>query len=152
MSEQYELSKMIVATPKRIYEAWLDAEEHIAIYGMKAKIETSRGGRFSIFDGFVTGVNLELEPYSRIVQTWRTSEYPFGIQDSVVEIQINVENNDAFRGKGTSAHSGTTVTLLHKNIPAGLIDRVKGIWSNNYFIPMQRYFAVDMNRFERPNL
>ena len=37
-------------------------------------------------DGYIQGRTLELEPHSRIVQAWRSTEFPDGSPDSRVEV------------------------------------------------------------------
>ena len=79
MPESFETSDVILATPKRIYEAWLDSEEHTNMTGGKAEFSAEPGASFTAWDGYITGVNLELEPYHRIIQSWRSSQFPEGV-------------------------------------------------------------------------
>ena len=50
-----------------------------------------RDGCFVItaWDGYVAGGNLELKPFHRIGQSWRTSEFPEGVPDSRLEIELD---------------------------------------------------------------
>ncbi|KAK3227585.1 hypothetical protein Dsin_007447 [Dipteronia sinensis] len=48
-----------------------------------AKISKEDGEVFSIFDGSVTGKNLELEDGKLIVQKWRFGSWPDGIDSTL---------------------------------------------------------------------
>jgi activator of HSP90 ATPase len=48
-----------------------------------ARISKEVGGEFSIFDGSVTGRNLELQEGKLIVQQWRFGNWPDGIVSKV---------------------------------------------------------------------
>ncbi|MBI5566248.1 MAG: SRPBCC domain-containing protein, partial [Chloroflexi bacterium] len=84
MSDSFELSIVLPASPARVYAAWLSSDEHAAMTGASARgsaggsadIEPHVGGTHSAWDGYITGITLELEPDRRIVQTWRTIEFP----------------------------------------------------------------------------
>ena len=43
MPQSFETSDVILATPKRIYEAWLDSEEHTNMTGGKAEVSAEPG-------------------------------------------------------------------------------------------------------------
>src|SRR5260370_947966 len=83
--ETIQVSGVIHASPERIYQAWLDSEEHTRFTGGKASVESGIGGRFTAWDGYIEGTTIELEPGRRIVQAWRTTEFPSERPDSRVE-------------------------------------------------------------------
>src|SRR6266576_5820899 len=66
------------ASPQRLYEALLDAKQFAAFSGRPAEINRDAGGAFSLFDGHIIGRNVELVPNQRIVQAWRTVDWPEG--------------------------------------------------------------------------
>ncbi|KAK3200098.1 hypothetical protein Dsin_023513 [Dipteronia sinensis] len=70
-----------------------------------AKISKEVGGEFSIFDGSVTGKNLELEDGKLIVQKWRFGSWPDGI-DSTVRLTFDEPEPGV-----------TVVKLIHTDIP-----------------------------------
>ena len=84
----YEVSTVLPATPKQIYEAWLSSEGHSKMTGSQAEVEGESGGTFKAWDGYIWGKTLELEPNRRILQAWRTSEFPEDSPDSQVEILL----------------------------------------------------------------
>ena len=129
MSDAFEISTVLPAAAPHIYEAWLSNDEHAAMTGGGAEIDPAVGGRFSAWDGYITGTTIELEPYRRIVQAWRTVEFPPDAPDSRLEIIL------------TEVTGGTQLTLRHSNIPAGQGASYDSGWIDNYFNPMKEYFA-----------
>ena len=132
MSDSFELSTVLPALPARVYAAWLSSAEHAAMTGASARgsadIDPRVGGAYSTWDGYITGTTLELEPHHRIVQAWRTVEFPADSPDSRLEIVLNAVNG------------GMRLTLKHSNIPAGQGASYESGWVENYFEPMQNYF------------
>ena len=80
MAENIELSDIIPARPERVYSAWLDAEQHGAMTGSTATDEGA--GRFTAWDGYISGRTVSAVPHSKIVQAWRSTEFPEGDPDS----------------------------------------------------------------------
>jgi len=133
MSDAFEISTVLPAAAPRIYEAWLNSEEHAAMTGGGAEIDPVVGGRFSAWDGYITGTTIELEPFRRLVQTWRTVEFPPDAPDSRLEIIL------------TEVVEGTQLTLRHSHIPAGQGASYESGWGDNYFNPMKEYFASHLD-------
>ncbi len=129
MPDTFELSTVLPASPRRVYHAWLDSHEHGAMTGGTAQIDPKVGGQFNAWDGYITGTTLELEPYHRIVQSWRTAEFPADAPDSKLEIVLE------------DSVDGAKLTLKHSNIPAGQGSAYEHGWEENYFEPMKEYFA-----------
>ena len=129
MTDSFEISTVLAAPAHHVYAAWLSSDEHTAMTGGAAQIDPTIGGRFSAWDGYITGTTLELEPQRRIVQSWRTAEFPANAIDSRLEILLE---EDA---------EGTRLTLKHSNIPAGQGSAYESGWVSNYFDPMKDYFS-----------
>jgi uncharacterized protein YndB with AHSA1/START domain len=130
-TETVLVSEVIFATRQRLYEAWLDSKEHSAFTRAAAEIEPIIGGTHSAFSGYASGQNLSLEPHRRIVQTWRTTEFPTGAPDSRLEVTFE------------DTLGGTLVTVLHTMIPTGQSDQYRDGWLKYYFAPMKDYFAKE---------
>ena len=128
MKNEFTLTVMINAKAGTIYKAWLSSEGHSAITGSPAKVEGIVGGNFVAWDGYIEGMFLELKENKRIVQAWRTTEFPAEAEDSIVEILLEED------------HGKTKLTLKHSNIPAGQADSYKSGWDDFYFNPMKKYF------------
>ncbi|MFC2046059.1 SRPBCC domain-containing protein [Chloroflexota bacterium] len=128
MSIDFEISQVIPASPERIYEAWLDSEEHTSMTGGQAKISANVGDTFEAWDGYIQGQNLELEIPRRILQQWRTNEFEETEEDSQLEILLD------------RAGDGTRVTIQHSALPEHGMQYRQG-WIDAYFLPMIEYFG-----------
>lgn len=131
MTESFEVSTFLPKiSAERIYRAWLDSQDHSAFTGSPAEIDPGVGGKFSAWDGYISGITLEVEPFRRILQAWRTTEFPEHSPDSQLEILIEEVDN------------GAKVTLIHSDIPDGQGEDYLQGWEDYYFKPMQRYFSA----------
>jgi uncharacterized protein YndB with AHSA1/START domain len=122
------LTALFSVSPERIYDAWLDAVEHGLLTGGAATGSPEVGGRHTAWDGYIEGTNVELERPSKIVQTWRTTEFPEDAEDSRLEITLVPEGD------------GTLLVLHHTSIPEGQGARYESGWETHYFEPMRKYF------------
>jgi uncharacterized protein YndB with AHSA1/START domain len=57
------------ANPYEIYEAIMDSRKHSEFTGSQVSMTRKVGGKFSIYGGDIEGVNLELIPNQKIVQS-----------------------------------------------------------------------------------
>ena len=117
------------ATPEAIYTAWLTGEQHAAMTGAAATGTPEIGAAFSAWDNYITGKNVELVPNTKIVQTWRTTEFPEDAPDSSLIIELEATEN------------GTQLTLTHDTIPEGQEDQYRKGWDEHYFQPMTAHFS-----------
>jgi activator of HSP90 ATPase len=129
-TEAFEVSTIINAEPKVVYKAWLSSKEHSEFTGSKAKIDPKKGGAFTAWDGYISGTTLELEPFTRIKQAWRTTEFPEKSKDSIIEVLLE------------PAEQGTKLTLKHSNIPKGQSEEYRQGWVDYYFTPMAEYYGI----------
>ena len=130
VTESIRVFRVFPVPPERLYQAWLDSAEHARFTGGDAAIEPTVGGAHSSWDGYIWGRILELEPGRRILQTWRTSEFPDAAEDSRLEILFEPEGR------------GTRLTLIHSEIPEGQRGRYESGWEDFYFEPMAKYFGA----------
>ncbi len=128
-TDSIKLSATIPADAKTIYSAWLDSEKHSAFTNSKVKIERKVDSNFIAGDGAITGTNKLLHMNKRIVQTWRSTEFPEESEDSLVEITFE------------KVDKGTKVIINHSNLPEGTGKDYRKSWKDNYFKPMKEYFA-----------
>ncbi len=128
MKNSFTVSTILPATPEKIYKAWLSSSGHSGMTGSEAHVEPRVGGSFTAWDGYITGKTTALTPFTRIVQDWRTTEFPEAAPDSQIEIVL-----EAVKG-------GTKLTLTHRNIPEGQADSYESGWDESYFEPMRAYF------------
>ena len=129
MAERIEVSEVLPVKQKNLYEAWLDSDKHSAFTGSKAVIDRRVGGKFTAWDGYISGTTITVEPFSRIVQTWRTTEFPDDDPDSQIEVLFE------------EVKEGTKITLIHTDIPEGQGEGYRQGWIDFYFTPMKQYFS-----------
>lgn len=120
---------LISATPKDVYATLLDSKKHSQFTGEKAKITKKVGGKFTCYDGYINGVNLELEPGKMITQAWRCQDWPKGMY-SLVTFKLTT----ASKGK-------TKLEFTQVGVPADdYKDKTQG-WKNCYWTPLNEYLA-----------
>ncbi len=130
MTYAYELQCVLPASPGEVYDAWLSSEAHSEMTGGEAEMSDQVGAKFSAWDGYISGVNVELVPAKRIVQTWRTTQFGASDPDSTIEVTLAPDP------------AGCHLTLRHSGVPDGQTSYELGGWQNHYFEPMQVYFAA----------
>jgi activator of HSP90 ATPase len=129
MTYDFEVSSIVLASSEEIFRAWMSSEGHSAMTGGEAVIDPKIGGEFNAWDGYISGRTIELEPSQRIVQSWRTTQFGDGDEDSQIEVLLN------------PVDEGTLVTIRHTKVPAGHRGYEDGGWQRSYFDPMCDYFA-----------
>jgi activator of HSP90 ATPase len=112
------------ANPHDIYEALMDSKKHAKFTGGKASISREVGGKFSTYDGYAEGVNQELVPDKKIVQTWRAEDWPEG-HYSRVSFSLN------------KAEGGTRLTFSQTGVPEEQYQDVSQGWQDYYWEPMK---------------
>lgn len=117
----------INALPKDVFEAFVDAKKHSEFTGGNVKFENKVGGIFSIWDGSLSGENVEIVKAKKIVQKWRADDWPDG-HYSDLTIKLEPEGN------------GTKLSLVQENVPDDKADDVDSGWHDYYWKPMNEYF------------
>jgi activator of HSP90 ATPase len=128
MAETIQFRLELPVSPERVYRAWLDSYEHSQFTGSPAKIQATAGGDYTAWDGYISGKTLVMTPFSHIVQTWRTTEFPEGSPDSQIDIKIE------------PTCLGAQLTLEHSGIPDGESREILEGWEKYYFRPLLAYF------------
>ena len=128
MEPGIKISAIFPVSAKRLYDSWLNSRMHSEFTGSKTKIESRKNTAFTAGNGYITGTNLILQPYGRIVQNWRTTEFPEGAPDSRLEILFEKHN------------SGTKLTIIHSHLPDGDEKKYEKGWKEHYLKPMKLYF------------
>jgi len=129
MKNGFTISEIIPAKPSEIFEAWLNSEGHAAMTGSAAQVDSKVCGKFTAWDGYIFGTTLDLMPEQRIVQTWRTSEFPDDAPDSRVEILLE------------EVEAGTKLTFIHSGMPEDQVESYRQGWDDFYYKPMKEYFG-----------
>lgn len=125
---EFELSTRLPVPSKIVYNAWLNSKIHSDMTESPAEILPTVGSKYTAWNGYIHGIILELDQYSRILQTWRTKDFKEADEDSVVEIHLKDE------------HGGCVLSLRHSHL-TNRAQEYKNGWLEYYFTPMLRYFS-----------
>jgi uncharacterized protein YndB with AHSA1/START domain len=128
-TETIQVSSFIPAPPMKVYVAWLSSEEHSEFTGSKAEVDAKVGGAFTAWDGYITGSNRELLEGRRIVQSWRTTEFPKDSPDSMLTVHFDPEGD------------GPPLPPVHAETPGGRGRQYHEGWIEFYVEPMKKYFG-----------
>lgn len=117
------------ATPEEVYDALLDPKKHSEFTGSPAATSAKKGATFTAWEGYITGKNLELVKGKKIVQDWRTTEFPDDYPFSRLELTL------------TAKKGGTELKMVHSKVPADQVAEYTGGWKSAYWDPLKEYFA-----------
>jgi activator of HSP90 ATPase len=116
---------LLNAEPKDVYNA-LTNKKMLEIWtGEDAKMEPVPGTDFSLWNGSITGINLEFEENKKIVQQWFFGEQG---EKSIVTIKLHPDKK------------GTSVELRHTNIPDEAFENISEGWEEDYFGALRELF------------
>jgi uncharacterized protein YndB with AHSA1/START domain len=127
--ESISLTLQLPSSSEEVFNAWIDPVAHRDFTGGNAIIDARNGGHYAVWDGYISGIILKLEPYHRIVKSWRTSDYHPLDPSSTVEVLLDDNEN------------GCLLTIHHTEIPKGQSKIIETGWKENYFEPMLGYFT-----------
>jgi activator of HSP90 ATPase len=112
------------ASANEVYEALMDSKKHSKITGAVVRMSREVGGKFSVYGGDIQGVNLELVPGQKIVQSWRYSDWPKGHYSKCTLSLKQVSG-------------GTRLTFTQVGVPEQFYDDIKQGWHDYYWEPMK---------------
>lgn len=118
------------ATPLEVFGTLTSSKLHSEVTGSPAKVNARVGAKFTAWDEYITGKNLKLVKGKKIIQEWRTTEWPDEtIPSSILDISL----------KQTT--KGTELKMVHSKIPSEQLARNYDTgWYESYWNPMKRYF------------
>ncbi|MEQ6122417.1 SRPBCC domain-containing protein [Reichenbachiella sp. MALMAid0571] len=115
-----ELKKyyIIPAPPEEVYLALTLASTIRLWTGDEVEMVAEPGTEFSLWDGSITGKNIEFEEGRKVVQQWYFGE---NTEPSIVTIKLHPHKQ------------GTSAELRHTNIPDDDFDDMENGWEHSYF-------------------
>ncbi len=119
------------ASPKQVYEAYVDPKKHSEFTNSKATGKPVVGGKFTAWDGYISGKFLELEEGKRVVQEWISTDFPEGYLPSRLELTF------------CEVSKGTQIVMVHSNVPKEIADEAAEGWTEFYWEPMEKYFKKE---------
>jgi uncharacterized protein YndB with AHSA1/START domain len=127
MTKTIRQTVTINADPKRVFAALIDEKHHAGFTGEKAVISKKVGGAFTCYGGYLTGINLDLVASKRIVQAWRSKDWPPGMF-SIVTFALS-----------RAAGGRTKLAFTQVGLPAGDVKGKSEGWRNFYWKPLKAY-------------
>lgn len=127
------------ASRERVYRALTDAGQFDrvvqlseAMKGTKsivpAAIDSTPGGAFSLFGGYITGRQLELVPDQLIVQAWRAASWNAHLY-SITRFQL------------VDSAGGSTIIFDHVGFPNDQAEHLAAGWTANYWTPLAKLLS-----------
>jgi activator of HSP90 ATPase len=93
--------------------------------GETVEMEPVAGSMFSLWDGSISGINIEFEEGKKIVQQWFFEGQE---TESIVMIKLHQHQK------------GTSVELVHTNIPDEAFENIAEGWDEDYFGSLSELF------------
>jgi activator of HSP90 ATPase len=93
--------------------------------GEPAVMSTVAGSEFSLWDGSIVGRNIECESGKKLVQQWYFGDQP---EESIVTILLHPKG------------MGTSVELVHTNIPDQDYNDIVDGWNDSYFGSLREFY------------
>ncbi len=119
------------AKPKKVFKTLLNSAKHSAFTGESAKIERKPGGAFACYGDYITGITLELEPNKRIVQAWRSQNWPKGTYSIVTFNFLR------------KARGQTELRFSQVGVPANDYALKNKGWRTHYWEPLRRFLQSE---------
>jgi activator of HSP90 ATPase len=117
------------ASPEDVFNALLDPAKHSDFTGSLATTSRGTGVRFTAWNGYISGKNIRLVKDKKIIQEWKTTEWPTGYPPSRLEFTLTARNG------------GTELKMVHSKIPAEQIEEYRKGWYDSYWNPLKKYFG-----------
>jgi activator of HSP90 ATPase len=113
------------ASPHDVYEMLLDEKKHARFTAGAAQISRDVGGAFVTNNGYSTGTNKELVQNTKIVQTWRASDWP---DDHYSTLTITL----------SPVSSKTKLSFVQTGVPEDQYEEISKGWHDYYWDPLKK--------------
>jgi activator of HSP90 ATPase len=123
--KEFKKYTILHATPEDIYNALVNPVMLELWTGEPAKMSEEPGSEFSLWDGSITGKNIEFVRNSKIIQEW-----DFGDQEETSLVTIKLHPS----GKNTS------LEIRQTNIPDDSFENIKEGWLEEYLGGLEQLF------------
>jgi activator of HSP90 ATPase len=116
------------SNPLDLYDMLMNAKKHAALTGAKVIMSKKPRGKFSVFDGYCKGYNIELIAGEKIVQAWHFAEdgWPDDHYSTCTFVFEKV-------------NSKTKLTFTQTDVPEHKVEELENGWKEIYWNPMKAY-------------
>ena len=122
---ELKIARNIKSTPEEVYRALTNPFTIELWTSQPAVMEEKEGTEFSIFDGNITGRNVELKPNQLLRQIWYFDE-----KESEVLIKL-------FPDK-----ANTRIVIEQTGIPEDAYENIKNGWNESYLDSLTDFFEA----------
>lgn len=123
--KDYKKYTILPAEPEIVYAALTNAATIKLWSGEDAEMSDEPGSEFSLWEGSITGRNIEFEKNKKIVQVW-----DFGDQDEESVVTILCHEHA----------QGTSLEIRHTNIPDEAYSDIKEGWEDVYIAALIDFY------------
>lgn len=127
MTKTIEQTVKFAATPRQLYDIFIDPKKHAALTGGPVKISAKPGSKFEAFGGQLWGSTVSTIPGKQIIQRWRSCNFKQTDMDSMLVL--------TFVPDGT----GARIEMIHANVPKQDHKGVTKGWPKYYWEPLKAY-------------
>ncbi len=113
--------------PEIIYDLLMQEKKHASFTRAAAKISNRVGGKFSVWDDYISGKTIELEKGKKIVQEWWCTDLPEG-HFTTVTFSLSITKNNT-----------TQLQFTQSNIPHDQYEALSKGWKDFYWDPIKQY-------------
>ena len=114
----------IKTSPEEVFNAMTNPLTLELWTGYAATFNPEANTEFSLWDGDIIGLNLEIVPDKKLVQEWYFEDNK---EKSIVTIELTKQNDK------------TQIELHHTNIPDEAFSNISEGWNKYYFGTMKKY-------------
>lgn len=125
-SRTIRLSADFDTSTEEVFEMLTKSRKHSEFTGAKASASDKQNGKFTAYDGYIQGVNLEVKKNKKLVQSWKTTDWEPGVYSQLTWLF-------------DSRKKKCRVTLIQTGVPAFDHDAISQGWKDFYFIPLREY-------------
>jgi len=115
---------------EQVFNALTKADNFSKLTGAPAEIDATSGGKFSCFGGMITGLTIEIETNSLLVQAWRAGNWDKSLY-SIVKFDLEKVSD-----------TETKLVFDHTGYPDDQKEHLEQGWNNQYWEPMKKYFTA----------
>jgi len=130
MAYDISLEFILSGKPKRVMQLLTDAKLIRKWSGSEGVVEDKVGGKFEMFDGWVTGTVL-MTGENELAYTWSTTDWPEGTTPSEVHYLLKPDE------------AGTKVIVKHTGLPnEEEMKSHKSGWTDYFFDPLEDFILM----------
>ena len=124
------ITTVLPGKPREVFDALTKPDAIRSWSGQSASVSKTVGGKFRMFDSWVSGHVLAYRPRKLLMYTWRVEDWPAKTPPSIVRYELS------------SSAKGTKVRIVHHGLPStSERDSHKQGWKDYVLDPVKEYLS-----------